>query len=129
MIRAAGTAIAALALAACAHGHAPSDNRELGLRIGQAGDFGLVTVRPLQVVEDSRCAQGVQCVWAGQLRLRVEVQPPVGGHERTLTLGEEQNIAGGQLLFKEASPAPTPGRPIEPRDYRFMLHYRMPRES
>lgn len=115
-----------LALAGCAHGLAPSDDSERTLRLGQAGDFGLVTVRPLQVVEDSRCPAGTQCVWAGQLRLRAEIQPPASGHIRTLTLGEAQRVAGGTLLLSEADPAPIAGAPGEPRDYRFVLRYTMP---
>ena len=118
-----------LALAGCVHGHAPSDDSERTLRIGQAGDFGLVIVRPLQVIEDSRCPAGVQCIWAGQVRVRAEIQPPAGGHERTLVLGEEQSIAGGQLLLREVRPAPASGQPIDPDAYRLVLHYRMPRQD
>jgi len=127
MMRRAAPAALALALAGCLHAHAPSDDNERTLRIGQVGDFGLITVRPLQVIEDSRCPSDVQCVRAGQLRLRAEIQPPAGGHDRTLTLGEDQAISGGVLTLAEVGPAPVSGRPIDPGDYRFVLHYRMPR--
>ncbi|HYD25557.1 MAG TPA: hypothetical protein VEB68_12250 [Croceibacterium sp.] len=117
----------AAGLGACAHGLAPSDDGERTLRLGQTGDLGLVTVKPLQVLEDSRCAEGVQCVWAGRLRVRAEIEPPIGGHERVLTLGEEQTIAGGQLVLKEAAPDPAAGGTIDPADYRLVFYYRMPR--
>ena len=104
----------------------PVDDLEHTLRLGQAGDFGLITVRPLQVVEDSRCPVGTQCVWAGRLRLRAEVATPSGRHERTLTLGEQQQITGGVLEFKEASPRPREGQRPSPGSYRFLFHYQMP---
>jgi hypothetical protein len=121
--------LCSVALTGCAHGLAPSDDTERTLRLGQAGDMGLVTVKPLQVIEDSRCAKGVQCVWAGRLRLRAEIEPPVAGHERTLTLGEEQEILGGTLLLAEATPWPSAGQPTDPQQYRFVLRYRMPKRD
>lgn len=44
-------------------------------RIGETADLGHgLLVRPLEVVEDSRCPGDVDCVWAGRLRLRVAVE-------------------------------------------------------
>lgn len=60
--------------------------------IGETADLGGgLTVRPLEVVEDSRCPADVTCVWAGRLRLRAVVS----GAARELTLGEP---AGGVVL-------------------------------
>jgi hypothetical protein len=43
--------------------------------IGQTADLGGgLRVRPLEVLEDSRCPQNARCVWAGRLRLRVAVE-------------------------------------------------------
>jgi len=78
-------------------------------------------------VEDSRCAEGTQCIWAGRVRLRAEIEPPVGGHERTLVLGEEQQVTGGTLLLHEVAPRPRAGSAIEPAQYRFVIRYRMPK--
>lgn len=42
--------------------------------INQTADLGNgLRVRPLEVLEDSRCPQNARCVWAGRLRLRVNV--------------------------------------------------------
>lgn len=55
-------------------------------RIGQIADLGGgLRVRPLEVVEDSRCPQNARCIWAGRLRVRVAVE---GVGEREVTLDE-----------------------------------------
>ena len=55
-------------------------------RIGEAADLGHgLRVRPLDVVEDSRCPGDVDCVWAGRLRLRVAVE---GAGECEVILGD-----------------------------------------
>ena len=132
---------AALALAACAHaaggpGPAPApqsplarqilaDNARLDgeLRaegvvaagIGETADLGGgLTVRPLEVIEDSRCPANVTCVWAGRLRLRAQVS----GVVRELTLGE----AGYGVLLAVVKPGAWSEWPAElgPRTpYRF----------
>ena len=42
-------------------------------RFGQVADVDGLGVRPLAVLEDSRCPATVHCVWAGRLRVRAEV--------------------------------------------------------
>lgn len=62
---------------------------------------GGVTVRPIRIVEDSRCPRDVLCAWAGRLRLLARV----GDAEMTLTLGEPQSLpVGGSILLASASP-------------------------
>jgi hypothetical protein len=61
---------------------------------------GGLTVRPLEVTEDSRCAGNVTCVWAGRLVLRADVS----GVERELTLGQTLETPGGAVVFEVAKP-------------------------
>jgi hypothetical protein len=43
--------------------------------IGETADLGNgLRVRPLEVLEDSRCPQNARCVWAGRMRLRVAIE-------------------------------------------------------
>lgn len=114
--------LAIFTLAACANAPAETSGSELAQQIradltrldgelgasgvfaagiGQTADLGGgLTVRPLEVIEDSRCAANVQCVWAGRLRLRASV----AGAERELTLGETVQTPQGALVFAIASP-------------------------
>ena len=116
---------AAFALAACAQsGGAPTpqpqsalaqqiradlDNIERELRmpgvvaagINETADLGGgLTVRPLEVKEDSRCAGNVTCVWAGRLVIRASVS----GTERELTLGQSFETPQGTVTFAVARP-------------------------
>jgi hypothetical protein len=71
--------------------------------IGQSADLGGgLVVRPLRVVEDSRCPNNVQCIWAGRLRLLANVS----GSEVELTLGEPVPTPNGSVTLAVASPGP-----------------------
>lgn len=91
---------------------------------GGAGTFGDVItvapgvmVRPERVITDSRCPQGVMCVWAGQLVISATVLEAGRATPVRLTLGTALPVAQGVLLLDEASrtrrPAksPTPSAP------------------
>ncbi|PZO55159.1 MAG: hypothetical protein DCF16_03820 [Alphaproteobacteria bacterium] len=98
--------------------------REPGIvtaEIGQTADLGGgLTVRPLAIIEDSRCPQNVQCLWAGRMRIRAMVS----GIDTELTLGEGYfQSARGVVQFEVASPgawAEWPREELGPRPaYRF----------
>lgn len=73
-------------------------------RLGETVRLGDVSVRPIAVVEDSRCPADVQCVWAGRLRLRAALS---GVGETELVLGEAFALpSGGTLTLVAAAPAP-----------------------
>lgn len=80
---------------------------------------GGLTVRPLQIIEDSRCPADVECIWAGRLRLRTDVS----GQAVEMTLGEPTQTAHGAVLLAIAKPSPFaswPENEIGPRPpYRF----------
>ncbi len=80
---------------------------------------GGLTVRPLAIIEDSRCPQNVQCLWAGRMRLRANVS----GTEAELVLGETLETPNGGVALEIASPGPWsewPSDELGPRPaYRF----------
>ena len=92
---------------------------ELG---GTAYTNGLY-VRPIAVVEDSRCPTNVQCVWAGRLVVRSEVRG--GNWRRTLDLpmGKPEQIADGALTLISATPGKVAGAKIDRRAYRFTFDF------
>ena len=91
-----------------------------------------VAIRPLALLEDSRCPERVQCVWAGRVRIRAMISPrqvtiPAGPNAPTTAVAREIDMTQGQpvvefgraLVLSSVYPAPlTPGI-IEPRAYRF----------
>lgn len=73
-------------------------------RLGGTVRLGGLAVRPIAVLEDSRCPSDVQCVWAGRLRLRTAIS---GVGETELILGQPFALpGGGTLTLVAAAPAP-----------------------
>jgi hypothetical protein len=73
--------------------------------INETADLGNgLRIRPLDVLEDSRCPQNARCVWAGRLRLRVNIEG-VGEREIADDAGAIQTPRGAFELTA-ISPGP-----------------------
>lgn len=91
-----------------------------GVRLGQTARTDGPLVRPLKVVEDSRCPAGVQCIWAGRVRVRTAILVGRRWLVRELELGKPEPVADGTLTLTGVTPARAASRPApRPRDYRF----------
>ena len=110
--------LTALALAACV---TPGTSATPGL--GQVGLVDGLRIRPLQVVEDSRCPINAICVWAGRLVVRTEIRGGNWRETRDLELRKPQPIADGQLTLVEVAPGKMADQPTDPRDYRFTFQF------
>jgi hypothetical protein len=77
--------------------------------IGETADLGGgLTVRPLAVIEDSRCPNNVACIWAGRLRLRANIS----GEDIELTLGQAISTQHGSVTLTVVSPGPWAEWPV-----------------
>jgi len=93
-------------------------NRIDTVRLNQStgGPIGLSVI---EVVQDSRCPSGVQCIHAGTVRVRAL---QTGQTARILlTLHEPRSVAGGWARLLQVCPSPVAGRPIARGDYRFTI--------
>lgn len=63
---------------------------KIGIKISKGETVVLkgVTIKFLDVVEDSRCPEGVSCIWAGRAIVKVEVTSGGKSEEKTLIFGE-----------------------------------------
>lgn len=116
--------IAALALASCAT--VPASGGTTGsptAALGQTAEVGSLRVRPIAVVEDSRCPINAMCVWAGRIVVRTEIRGGRWKQVRDLELRKGQPIADGQITLIEAAPSKMADRPIKPIDYRFTFDF------
>ena len=77
-------------------------------RLGQEVRIGDVHVRPVAVLEDSRCPIDVDCVWAGRIRVRVAVR---GAGEPVMELDRPVPVPGGERLILVAVAPPRWSRP------------------
>ena len=82
-----------------------------------------LTVRPLAVIEDSRCPATVQCVWAGRVRISADIS---GVGTRELTLGESATLGGGTLTLVDVRPSKRTPEAISPREYQFTFTFQRP---
>lgn len=109
---------AALALSGCITYKTQHD----GITRAQFGESVVVDgprVTPLELLEDSRCAIGTQCVWAGQVRIRIRVSWGSTTETRDITNGKPLPVADGQLELVEVMPEKRAGITLYPEDYRF----------
>lgn len=92
-------------------------------RIGETVYVDGPKVTPLSLIEDSRCPQGVQCIQAGRVRLRVRVDLGSGPQKIDLTLGQPAQVADGTLTLLDASPTPVAGVKPAPLAYQFGFRF------
>lgn len=90
-------------------------------RLGESVSALGLTITPLEVLEDSRCPQGVQCVWEGTVRLRANVTSSAGMEEKVLVLNNYIAVGELNVVLAGVSPAPKEGVTIAPSDYRFTI--------
>ena len=110
---------AALALAACVTVPAASASPTAGF--GHIAQTAGPRVRPLSLLEDSRCPINARCVWAGQVRILAEI-----GRDRVrreMTLGAPIAVAGGTLTLVAAAPGRLAGAQPKPQPYRFTFEF------
>jgi hypothetical protein len=115
--------LAALPLAGCATLFGSGQASVHTLALAQTGDFGQVKLTPISVDEDSRCPTIVQCAWAGQVRLKVLVEPAGADHAVFATLYRPLGVDGGTLLLEQVTPKRDTRGHIPPNDYSFTLRY------
>jgi hypothetical protein len=72
-------------------------------RLNEEVEVGNVRVRPLAILEDTRCPIDLECMHAGSFRLRVSVS---GVGEKELRLWEPLPIPGGEPLLLVAVAPP-----------------------
>ena len=94
---------------------------EASLEIGKTAKFPHVNVTALEVTEDSRCPVDVQCIWAGTVKVKVNVSKPSGNFTEILELGKFLTTGTELVTLVAVSPSPKAGESIAPADYRLVF--------
>ena len=87
--------------------------------LGQIATVDSVRIRPIQVVEDSRCPTLVRCAWAGRLVVRARMTGEGWTQIRDFELGVPQAVDQYRITLIQAEPQKAAPTPIDPRAYRF----------
>jgi hypothetical protein len=113
-----------VALSACTTTPASGGPTSAEARIGRTVSVNGLRIRPVALVEDSRCPMNARCVWAGRVVVRVAISGRGRPVTRLLTLGEAVDHAGGRLSLAAAEPNRMAGAPQpSPSAYRFTFEY------
>jgi hypothetical protein len=116
----------AFALAGCATIPPASDGPTAG--IGQSVMINGLKIRPLRIVEDSRCPANVQCVWAGRLIVDTEISGAASYQRHNLELGKPSRLATVPMMITlvAAEPGKVAASEIPPGAYRLTYSVDMP---
>lgn len=109
-----------------AGGGEDSAPKHIRLRPGQRAHVSGtgVSVEFVSVGEDSRCPQGVQCVWAGSVRINLRLRGPKSEISAPLNSNRQPRVVEfGGLFFSVAQvePPKVEGRRIKPEEYLVTL--------
>lgn len=104
------------------------------LTVGQSAQLasGQITMTFVEVAEDSRCPRGVECVWAGQVVVVLDVSEngqSSGPVKLTLSAARPAAMATAQVgghtvQLMDVAPYPQNGKQIAPADYTATLQVR-----
>lgn len=86
--------------------HFPTKEPETGsitLKIGEEGVYRNLSIKPVEVVEDSRCPEGVTCVWAGRLVVKLLISSGLGVSESSIELGKFITTEAEEISLTQAS--------------------------
>ena len=93
--------------------------------LGEKLQLGSVRIRPLSVVEDSRCPIEVQCGGLNRIIVRTEIRGPESTKIRNFEIGQIREVEGaGGLMLAAVSPSPPADTTIASAAYRFTYQVR-----
>jgi hypothetical protein len=100
------------------------DRDHATLTLGAQASINSVHLRPVSIEQDSRCAVGAQCIWAGTVKVKARVGTAGQRASKILTLSEPMEVAKGRwITLTSVCPIPQLGRPIVSGDYRLTFRF------
>lgn len=93
------------------------------LSINEQATFEYIQIRPMSIVEESRCPSDVNCIQAGRLVVSVDIvtplSPNLGSAVRTLEVGTSITTDTERITLVAADPYPLSTRVTPPEMYEF----------
>jgi hypothetical protein len=78
-----------------------------------------VSIIPRSVIEDSRCAQDVTCIWAGTVRVSATLTSGMGSTLQTFELNKPITTEAEKITLIDVKPYPVSTQKIKNADYIF----------
>jgi hypothetical protein len=104
--------------------HAASLDQEIQLAPTEQAAFGQqgLSVEFIRVVEDSRCASDVTCVWAGEVKVQLATRNDAAeAVQHEITAGQHAAVGEFRLAVVQVQPEKISTREISPEEYRVTL--------
>lgn len=103
----------------------PAKSNGNNVAFGQTAYMNGSKIRPIKLLEDSRCPVNARCIWAGRVRILVAWVKPDGERQIELTLGEPAPLADGSIALTAVTPSKMAGqgKALSPSDYRFSFQF------
>ncbi len=103
----------------------------IAVKIGERTTFETQNIRFDSVVDDSRCPEGTQCIWAGEAKVTIAILENEEERAQELVFGADGiNETNPQLLYTIGTteiqaiglePYPKEGATIQSSDYQIIL--------
>ena len=100
---------------------------QLSLRETAVSPDGRLSVTFIKVVEDSRCPEGANCIWAGNVKVRLRLRDGGRRTDREVNSNLEPTslkLGGLEIAFADLLPYPKVGQEIDPAAYKLKLFVR-----
>jgi hypothetical protein len=92
------------------------------LALGETAKFENISITPELITEDSRCAKGNTCIWAGTVRVSVEVTTASSSILRNIGLKESATTTTSKITLLAVDPFPVARQQIASSAYRFTFN-------
>lgn len=93
------------------------------VRLGQAAYVDGPIVKPMEILEDSRCPMNARCIWAGRVRVKMLWLRGKNAEEFELTLGQPHQLADGEITLTSVRPEKRTDVTLKSEDYRFSFSF------
>ena len=103
----------------------PAKSGGVDVAFGQTAYLDGQRIRPIKIIEDSRCPMNARCIWAGQVRILIAWVKSDGESEVELTLGKTVPLADGSLTLTSVTPSKIAGegKALTLSDYRLSFQF------
>ena len=92
---------------------------EVVVSINQSRSALGITIMPIKVLEESRCASDVQCIQAGTVRLQAKLTSGTGTANQEFKLNETITTEAEEITLVKVEPYPISTKKIQPSEYKF----------
>lgn len=97
---------------------------EVQIRLGERISTLGVSITPTELLEDSRCPEGAQCIWEGTVRVRATLESGLGSGNQEFRLREPITTEAETVTLLDVQPPAVLGEAIQEGDYIFVFRVR-----